>query len=827
MTRGSLRIYLGAAPGVGKTVAMLDEGCRRRERGQDVVIGFLETHGRMFTAQAADGLEVVPRRTVFYRGTRMEEMDTAEIIARNPALVLVDELAHTNAPGSVHDKRWKDVEELRDAGIHVISTVNIQHLESLNDAVQDITGTTQRETVPDDVVRSADQIELVDMTPEALRRRLSHGHVYAPDRIDAALNNYFRPGNLSALRELALVWLADRVEENIVTYREQKGIANSWPTRERVLVALTDGSDAARLLRRGARIASRGVGGELHAVYVASADGLRAASVKGMVEQRLMTSTLGGRYHTVSADDTAGAVVQTAKALNASQIVVGAGRGGWRPWLSGPGLARRIIAGAGDIDVLVIPQARSDERPRRLTSRTGPRAMGWILAVVLPAVVTGVLLALPERPSITIPLMVYLLTTVLVGLVGDFAAAIVCAVVSSLLVNWFFTPPVDTFTIAEPDNAVALAVYVVIAVIVAAVMNRLRTRTAQALEAQRISATLVELSHALLQSTTQLRLLLERATEMLQATAAGLVVEVPGGGFDVVEATDEFVWPSPGGSETIEPVSDRHRLVVQHPVLTAASMELVAVFAAHAAAILTRRDLAEAARAAEALERDNRARTALLSAVSHDLRTPLTGIKAAVSSLLSGDVTLAPEDQTELLVTIDQSSDRLERLITNLLDMSRISVGATTVHTQHTDVAESVDSLILSLPDASRVRVTGASVTALADPVLLERVVANLVENALSHTESPVGIAIGRQAGRAVVRIIDHGPGVPEGERQAMFRPFQRRGDISATDGVGLGLAVARGLAEAMSGTVTVDDTPGGGLTMTVSLPLAEAEDEE
>ncbi|HET9129246.1 MAG TPA: DUF4118 domain-containing protein [Propionibacteriaceae bacterium] len=823
MPRGSLRIYLGAAPGVGKTVAMLDEGRRRRERGQDVVIGFLETHGRAFTAQAADGLEVVPRRTVVYRGTRMEEMDTAAIVAREPALVLVDELAHTNAPGSAHEKRWQDVEDLREAGINVISTVNIQHLESLNDAVQNITGTTQRETVPDDVVRSADQIELVDMTPEALRRRLAHGHVYPLDRVDAALGNYFRPGNLSALRELALVWLADRVEETITSYREEKGIATAWPTRERVLVALTDGSDAPRLLRRGARIASRGVGGELHAVYVASADGLRAASITGMVAQRLLTSELGGHYHTVSADDTAAAVVQTAQALNASQIVVGAARGGWWRRALGPGLARRIIATAGDIDVLVIPQARSDERPRRLTEGAGPHVLGWLLAIVLPAVVTGLLLALPTRPTLTIPLMVYLLTTVMVSLVGDFVAAIVCAVGSSLIVNWFFTAPLGTFTIAEPDNAVALVVYVVVAVIVAGIVNRIRTRTTQALEAQRVSATLVELSHALLQSTAQLRLLLERATEMLRAQGAGLVVETPGGGVEVVEATDDFLWPSPGGAETIEPVSDRHRLIIQNPSLTPSSVELVAVFAAHAAAILTRRELAAAARSAEVLERDNKARTALLSAVSHDLRTPLTGIKAAVTSLRSGDVTLSPDDQAELLATIDQSSDRLERLITNLLDMSRISAGATTVRPQAVDIAESVDSAVMALPDADRVSVAGTSALALADPVLLDRVIANLVENALVHTGSRVTVDTGSGAGDALIRVIDHGPGVPAGDREAIFRPFQRQGDIGAVDGVGLGLAVARGLAEAMSGAVTAEDTPGGGLTMTIRLPLAEA----
>src|SRR5262245_30247868 len=324
--RGTLRVYLGAAPGVGKTYTMLEEGHRRASRGTDVVVGYVETHGRVHTAGPATGLEIVPRRVLDYRGTHFEEMDLHAVLARHPQVALVDELAHTNVPGSQHVKRWQDIEQLLEAGITVISTVNIQHLESLNDVVEAITGVPQRETVPDSVVRAAEQVELVDMTPEALRRRMVHGNVYAPDKVDAALSNYFRPGNLTALRELALLWLADAVEEGLQRYRERHGIAATWETRERVVVALTGGPEGDALIRRAARIAARATGGELLAVHVARSDGLAGSSIAALDQQRLLVESLGGSYHSVIGDDVAESVLEFARANNATQIVIGASR---------------------------------------------------------------------------------------------------------------------------------------------------------------------------------------------------------------------------------------------------------------------------------------------------------------------------------------------------------------------------------------------------------------------------------------------------------------------------------------------------------------------
>ena len=326
MARGQLRIYLGAAPGVGKTVAMLSEGARRAARGTDVVVGLCETHGRPRTAELLDGLELIPRQTLRYRGAAFEELDLDAVLARAPAVALVDELAHTNAPGATHEKRWEDIETLLDHGIDVISTVNIQHLESLNDAVTAITGITQQETVPDQVVRAADQIELVDMSPESLRRRMAHGNIYKAEKIDAALANYFRVGNLGALRELALLWLADRVDEAVERYRGDHGITGTWPTRERIVVAISGGTESAGLLRRGARIATRAAGSELHAVFVARRDGLAGPSLPEVATLHTLTEELAGTFPTVTGDNPSSASLHFQGGLNATPTVDGASR---------------------------------------------------------------------------------------------------------------------------------------------------------------------------------------------------------------------------------------------------------------------------------------------------------------------------------------------------------------------------------------------------------------------------------------------------------------------------------------------------------------------
>ena len=456
-TRGRLRVYLGAAPGVGKTYAMLGEGHRRAQRGTDVVVGFVETHGRKHTAEMIEGLEVIARQTVQYRGTTFPEMDVDAVLARRPQVALVDELAHTNVPGSRHAKRWQDIEELLlAAGIDVITTVNIQHLESVNDVVEKITGVPQRETVPDAVVRAADQIELEDMTAEALQRRLAHGNVYAPEKVDAALSNYFRAGNLNALRELALLWTADRVDQALQDYREQHDITGTWEARERVVVALTGGPEGETLIRRAARIAARSSGGDLLAVHVASSDGLSGASQGALAAQRLLVESLGGSYHQVLGDQVPEALLAFARAENATQLVLGDSRRPTLARLFSPGTATHTLRSSGDIDVHLVTHAhtgRGVALPHgRGSLSTRRKAQGYLLAVVLPPLLTVALIPFRGQLNLVSDMLLFLLLTVVVSLVGGLAPALIAAVAGSVLLNYFFTPPLHTLTIRETQQ---------------------------------------------------------------------------------------------------------------------------------------------------------------------------------------------------------------------------------------------------------------------------------------------------------------------------------------------------------------------------------------
>ena len=517
MGRGKLRVYLGAAPGVGKTFAMLNEGRRRRERGTDAVVAFVETHGRARTAEAVAGLEILPRRTIAYRGTTFTEMDVDAVLARHPEVALIDELAHTNVPGSRHEKRWQDVEELLAAGIEVISTVNIQHLESLNDVVEKITGVPQRETIPDDVVRRADQIELVDMSPEALRRRMAHGNIYAAEKTDAALSNYFRVGNLTALRELALLWLADKVDEQLDRYRAEHGITATWEARERVVVALTGGPEGETLVRRAARIAARAHGGDLLAVHVTSSDGLAGTDPQALARQRVLVESLGGSYHTVVGDSVPVALLDYARAENSTQLVLGASRRGrLATFLTGPGIGAAVTRLSGDIDVhmvshehaasgggLVLPSLGGGLTPAR-------RLAGAVMAVVALPVLTLALVGL--RPALTLPsqILLYLLTVVAVAFVGGVYPALAAAVAGSLLLNYFFVPPLHTFTIAEPNNVLALVVFLTVGAAVSSVVDLAARRTRQAARLSREAVILSTAAGSVLRGETALPALLDR-----------------------------------------------------------------------------------------------------------------------------------------------------------------------------------------------------------------------------------------------------------------------------------------------------------------------------
>ncbi|QCX27388.1 ATP-binding protein [Nocardioides jishulii] len=842
--RGRLRVYLGAAPGVGKTFAMLDEGNRRGARGTDVVVGYVETHQRPHTAAAIGDLEVVPRRTVDHRGTVQEEFDLDAVLARRPAVVLVDELAHTNVVGSRHAKRWQDVEALRDAGIEVVTTVNIQHLESLNDVTEAITGVRQRETVPDDVVRSADQIELVDMSPQSLRRRMAHGNVYAPAKVDAALAHYFREGNLTALRELALLWLADRVDEGLERYREQHEITGTWATRERIVVAVSGGPESVTLMRRASRIASRRSGGEWQALFVSRHDGLRGVSPEELALMREKAEELGGTFHTVVGDDAAEAILAFARAENANQVIIGASRRSRTSSLLRPGIGERVVSAAGEIDVHIVTHALAAQ-PKRAGDAdpvlgAGRRLGGFVLALVAPALVTGGLHLTGGQAGLEVESMALMAVVVGTALVGGLLPAVAAALWSGLLLNFFFTPPLYNLSINAPGNAVAVVLFVLVGIAVASVVDHSARLASTARRARGEADALTVLSHSLLNSSDDLTGLLTSACQVFSASGGVILRRTAheGPGSTVVaqvgDAPSDFCGGDIRNGDSSIAIDDETTLVLRGGVQTASERRLLNAYAAYAKVIGERQLAARAEVDRLRLTEVDRTRTALLAAVSHDLRSPLAAVKASVATLRNDELDLSSTDRADLLENIESSTDRLTALVANLLDMSRIHTGAVSVRPEVVSLDHSVRSALAPLPGQERIRVTiDPELVALADPGLLERVIANIAENSLKYTPegaaiSVDGTAIDDRSGlsRAVIRVSDRGPGVGEQDHQKIFAPFQRLGDVPAEDGVGLGLAVARGLTEAMGGTITSEDTPAGGLTFVLELPRPGPEEE-
>ncbi len=832
MARGQLRIYLGAAPGVGKTYAMLNEGWRRHARGTDVVVALYETHGRANTEAQVRDLEVVPRRTIEYRGTTFEEMDVDAVLARKPEVALVDELAHTNVPGSRHEKRWQDVEDLLSAGIDVVSTLNVQHLESINDVVERITGVKQQETIPDTVVRQAEQVELVDMTPEAIRRRLAHGNIYPAERVDASLANYFRPGNLAALREIALLWVADRVEENLQQYLEAHGIDSTWETRERVVVALTGAPGAETLVRRAARMARR-TKGDLIGVHVRPTDGLASRTSDRLGSHRELLEELGGSYHEVGGDDIGDALVQFARSERATQLVVGASRR--RRWteLFHGSVISRILRSADTIDVHVIATDTPDPEQKVATpirvGRSGisrrRQGIACLLAVAALPLLTLVLTAVRSDVSLPSDLLFYLLVVIGVAAVGGLLPAVLSSVGAFLLANWYFTKPFHTLSVARDDNLIGLIVFVVVALVVGELVSRVAKRRAQASRAQADAETLAALSGTLLSEHDPVPALMAGLRDAFGCGSVS-VLRRSGDSWRVEASAGEPVPQTPDAAQVSVPLdADTTLAVCGDEGISDEDLQMLRAFVGQLALAVERRRLRAEAAAAEGLAEANELRTALLAAVSHDLRTPLSSIKASVTSLLQPDVTLDSGSRAELLDTIDEETDRLTKLVGNLLDMSRLQTGSFELVWRDVGLEEVVAAALQSLGDATGRIVVDVPETlprVRADAALLERAVANVVANALqaSPPDRPVRIFAGATAERVELTIVDSGRGIPRSKREEVFQPFQRLGDNPQGTGVGLGLAVARGFVEAMHGELSLDDTPGGGTTVAISLPV-------
>ncbi|MEU3642002.1 sensor histidine kinase KdpD [Lentzea sp. NPDC034063] len=824
--RGELRIYLGAAPGVGKTFAMLGEAHRRRERGTEVVVGLVETHGRDKTASLLKDLEVLPRKVIRHRDLEVEEMDVDAILARGPEVAVIDELAHTNAPGSRNEKRWQDVEELLEAGIDVLSTVNVQHLESLNDVVERITGVRQRETVPDEVVRRAEQVELIDLTPEALRRRLAHGNVYPAHRIDAALGNYFRLGNLTALRELALLWVADQVDVALQRYRSEKEITDTWETRERVVASITGGPESETLIRRARRIAVR-AGAELLVVHVMRGDGLSGVTPEHIARSRKITEDVGATFHSVVGDDVPTALLEFARGVNATQLVLGTSRRSRVARAFDEGIGAAVVQESGAIDVHMVTHDEA-RRGLRWKVATDPlslkrRLTGWGLSLVLPAAVTGLGMLWRDELDFSTDLVAFLLVTCVVAIAGGLGPALFCAVLGAGLLNFFFTEPYYSLAVRSPENVITLAAMVIVATVVALTVDRAARLGEQGARARTEAALLASYSRTVLTSPYPLARLLDKIRVNFGLESVALL-ERRAGGWERVACVGPRPCDEPDEADADVMVTSDIHLALRGRVLPASDQRVLEAAAGQALMALRQQRMADETRDAHRKVETTELRTALLSAVGHDLRTPLTSIKAAIGSLRDESLPLSTEDVSELMATVEESADRLTGLVDNLLDSSRLATGSVEPVLRPVSYYEAVARALAGVDDRHTVSVVVDEhlPPVLADLGLLERVVANVVDNAVRHGGSEVAVRASAHGSHVELRIVDHGPGLPKKAGHKVFAPFQRLGDRSATPGVGLGLSVAKGFTAAMGGEISAEDTPGGGLTVVISLPAYE-----
>ncbi|KUI12796.1 histidine kinase [Mycolicibacterium acapulense] len=827
---GDLRVYLGAAPGVGKTYSMLAEAHRRLERGTDVVAAVVDTHGRRKVGQQLAGIEVIPARVVedsSRPGTQYQEIDVTAIMQRRPKVVLVDDFAHTNAPGSKNKKRWQDVEELLNAGITVITTVNIQNLESVSDLAAQITGVEEPDRIPDEVVRAADQIELVDITPEALRRRLAHGNVYPPERVDAALSNYFRPENLTALRQLTLLWLADQVDAALAKYRSDKKISDRWAPRERVVVAVTGGPESEVLVRRASRIASRS-GADLRVVHIVDGGGLTAISDQQKKAVRELAASLGATMHTVVGDDVASTLIAYAHDINATQLVVGTSRRSRLSRMFDEGISEAVVQQAGGLDVHMVSHdqastgiswSRLSPRQRRLTS--------WLAAIAIPVAVCALTLLLPEGfLHIGGPGALFFIGVLGTAMLGGLAPAVTAAALSGALITYFLVAPANAFSVHDSDGFVATVIMLLLSVAVAALVDRASRRAREARRASQ-EATLLALFADGVLNEADLDSLLERVRETYSQRAVSIVRSKTGEllahtGTDPCTDVDDADTP-------VEIDDDEYWMLLSGPALTTRDRRVLSGVGKQAVNLIRQRELAEANKA-EVVGQADKLQHALLTAVSHDLRTPLAAARAATSRIRNSDVDFSGDNTAELLATVEESVDQLTSLVANLLDSARLAAGAVRPQMARVELEHVVQRALLGIradtdeitrPGSERVKVEIDCDAALADHELLERVLANLIDNSLRYADgSLVRVTAGQVGDRVLIAVVDEGPGIPRGSEEQVFAPFQRLSDDDSI-GIGIGLSVASGFVEAMGGTISASDTPGGGLTVEIDLPAA------
>ncbi len=857
--RARLKVFLGAAPGVGKTYAMLQEARSRWQGGLDVVAGVVETHGRAETQALLEGLPVLPRIPVAYRGVELQEFDLDGVLARRPRLVLVDELAHTNAPGCRHGKRWQDVLELLDAGIDVYTTVNVQHFETNRDAVAKVTGVLVRETVPDTVLERADEVELVDIPVEELQARLQEGKVYVPEQARSAISSFFRKGNLLALREMALRKTADRVDADMRRYMREAGIQQTWPATDRILAVVESDPEGSQVVRAAARLASA-LGASWVAVHVERPTGLlyQAREEEQAQEHLRLAERLGGEA--LALQPTGLKVSQDllglARSRNATRIVVGRRRGlRWASRLLGS-LAEELVRDAGDLHVHVVSLDPKEQPKPALVqgARSAPtRPFGYAAAAVAATSAVGSLLR--GHLDLADLAMLYLLCIAVIAARWGRAASVAASLLSVAALNFLFVPPIYTFVVADLKHVGTFVIMLGVGFAVGDMAERIRSqaRTAQARERHtstlfRLSAELARegdpqrIQAAILSSVkdrfrAEAILLLQHgedelaeghgsppASEEERAVALwALRHRKPAGrGTDTLPGAAGFWLPlmgaaAPVGVLGVVPARER-------PVFDAAERDLLDALAAQAALALERARLQ--AERESALRRADREqlRNALLSSVSHDLRTPLGAITGAASSLLDPGSGLREEDRRELLLTIFEEAERLHRLVTNLLDITRLESGTLQVRKEWVPLEEIVGSALARMENPLRgreVRLDLPEALVPVDPVLLEQVLVNLLDNAAKYSPEgqPLEVEARQEQGRLTLTVSDHGPGIAAGEEERIFDKLARGSTPSNRPGAGLGLAICRGIVHAHGGHIRAANRPQGGARFSLTLP--------
>jgi len=858
--RGRLKLFFGAAPGVGKTYTMLEAARAAKAEGVDVVAGVVETHRRAETQRLLDGLEVLPRRTVEYHGTTLAEFDLDGALARRPGLILVDELAHTNAPGSRHAKRWQDVEELLGAGISVYTTLNVQHIESLNDVVAQITGVVVRETVPDAVFERADEVELVDISAEVLLERLREGKVYVPEQAARALEQFFREGNLIALRELALRRTAERVEAQMQGYRAAHGIDRTWPTAERLLVCIGPNPASARLIRSGRRMAAA-----LHADWIvlhveSSRQRLSASDRDALGVNLRLAEQLGARTATISADDVAAEILSYARSQNVSRILAGKPtHGRWRDRLVGS-LLDRLIRGSRELDVYVITGEVDEGRPAAARREPPPVPAGAFLRTAAVVAAAGALgLGLRSWVNVTDIAMLFLLAVMVSAAWDGARPAILASVLAIALFDFVFVPPYYTFAVADASYVVTFMVMLVVALSISRLAARIRGQADAAREREQHTAALYALSRRLADARNasdlaeavsgQVHETFDAPATVLLPDDAGGFAALAGGpatpgaaaqgvarwvlehgqpagiGTDTLPGADALYLPitSSGHALGVLRVECRDARWARDPI----ERQLLEAIADQAGIAFERAALAARSEQEQMATQAERLRTSLLSSLSHDLRTPLAGIEGAASALKDGAEGLSPDARAVLAQTILEEARRMMRLVSNLLEMVRVESGALQVQQEWQSVEEVIGVALLRLEERLRAHPIHTEVPAdlplvPMDGLLVEQALVNLLENAAKY--SPEGATIevtaALDAGQLVIGIADRGPGVSPGEEERIFEKFYRSTVHEQVGGAGLGLTIVRAIALAHGGRVWVEARAGGGSVFRLALPL-------